>query len=391
MRFGKKLALQVMVDQTGAPYLSHKPMKEAINRTVRELRLYQARAQGTERAWQEGAPHPNVDAEGQDLSELEERILALDRDFFALVDGDLARIRAHVREGEVRLLSQLGDLQSDLIQTGLLVDETQLGRLESVLPSLMGDKPALCRKIIELRMRSDPVAALEDQQKLATAYNAFVQAASQHAQYLEINVAGFRKLLKRHEKQIPQQFRSRPQPCLTFHKLVTRTSRQILDLTLQTRSILLDARRRFQQAVPADDAAYAIRLAGGCWTDLAEFSGLGPECEMVLQVQRQLKDPVNSEFGKTMTEAAAAAICGALYTKPSAQAGGEVSQQRAHGQAGQLQWDPAHIEGQLLQENAPHQSMGLPLVTFASSVPGSLGPQPMWCFTEEATDVEWTD
>mmetsp|Transcript_138029 Transcript_138029/g.275171 ORF Transcript_138029/g.275171 Transcript_138029/m.275171 type:complete len:104 (-) Transcript_138029:430-741(-) len=98
MRFGKKLALQVMDDQSGAPYLSHKPMKEAINRTVRELRLLQAATQGNGDA---GANMAALTPAG--LAELEERVASLDHQLFVLVDEDLERIIKHIRVGEAQL------------------------------------------------------------------------------------------------------------------------------------------------------------------------------------------------------------------------------------------------------------------------------------------------
>jgi len=323
MRFGKKLALQVMDDQTGAPYLSHKPMKEAINRTVRELRLYQARVQGTEQAWQDGgggmsAVNPSAGLappSPAELAELEERIACYDRQLFRLVDEDLARINEHVRYGEAQLQGRIAALQTRLMEAGLLIEEAQLQRLESVLPHVSEDRTELCRQLLALRIRSDPVAAAKDLQSLASDYNAVVETARHHAQYLEINVAGFRKLLKRHEKQIPQKFRSRPMPCLGFHRLVTHTSRQLLALTQQLMGLLVDARQRFDDIVHADEAAQVKRTAGQ-WSELQEFRGLGPECEMVLNIQRQLKDPINSQMVQVAANFQGGLSPGLLYPKP---------------------------------------------------------------------------
>mmetsp|Transcript_44735 Transcript_44735/g.130216 ORF Transcript_44735/g.130216 Transcript_44735/m.130216 type:complete len:352 (-) Transcript_44735:76-1131(-) len=333
MRFGKKLALQVIDDQSGAPYLSHKPMKEAINRTVRELRLYQARVQSADQSWQEGgggawagSSAPSSAAPGAsseqpastaELYELEARISSLDQQLFALVDEDLARIHKHVRYSEAMLQTHIADLQGRLISAGLLIDEPHLKRLEAVVMSKPDDKTFLCRQLIELRMRSDPASSVRDQMELAHEYNTLVEVASSHAQYLEINVAGFRKLLKRHEKQIPQRFRSRPDPCLGFHRLVTHTSRMMLDLIRQIGNVLADARQRFQQAVPPEEAAAALRTAGR-WPELSELKGLGPECEMVITIKRQLKD-----HGAQLIQAVSQSsgpCSGFLYPKPGANA-----------------------------------------------------------------------
>eukprot|EP00434_Breviolum_minutum_P025072 symbB.v1.2.022148.t1/scaffold1909.1/size96399/12 len=87
MRFGRKLALQVTSDQTGAPYLSHKAMKEAINKTVRDLRLYQSRSQSLENfkagmILPEGEALPTVD----ELAKLEEQIKDFDKELFSIVE-----------------------------------------------------------------------------------------------------------------------------------------------------------------------------------------------------------------------------------------------------------------------------------------------------------------
>mmetsp|Transcript_23687 Transcript_23687/g.68077 ORF Transcript_23687/g.68077 Transcript_23687/m.68077 type:complete len:316 (+) Transcript_23687:115-1062(+) len=299
MRFGKKLALHMMSDDSGAPYLSHKPMKEAINCTVRELRKYQAKTQSMEK-------HGAVDEDEQALAELEARITAFDREFLDLVDEDIARILSHIRQGEAQLQSQLEKLQRRLVDAGLLLDEAQFSRLEQVLPNRVEDKARLCRQLLALRMQSDPVAALREQQASAVECNAFLSVAAQHAQYMEVNVAGFRKLLKRHEKQIPQVFRARLQPCLRFHRLVTRTSRALLETASRIRTLVLDARRRFEEELSPDQIAHAKGFVGDFGPDISEFRGLGPECEMVLEIRRQLRDMDSNELPTTASPFSAA-------------------------------------------------------------------------------------
>mmetsp|Transcript_95898 Transcript_95898/g.209790 ORF Transcript_95898/g.209790 Transcript_95898/m.209790 type:complete len:409 (+) Transcript_95898:59-1285(+) len=290
MRFGKKLAIQVMEDSSGAPYLSHKPMKEAINRTVRELRLYQARENSNDPAAQSdgactgaGASSDNSQSQQLHLQQHAERIVALDAELFSLVDEDLVRIQRHARSSELHLQELLARLQQSLVEASFLCTEQQVQRLEKLMGQT--DRAALCSGVLELRIRSDPPGVADDLQSIAAEYNTMVEAASQHAQYLEINVAGFRKLLKRHEKQIPSRFRSRPMPCLAFHRLVTRTSRTLLDLAKQSKAILDDVRLRWQTIIGSS--------AGIDWVTLVEVKGLGPECEMVINIQQQLKDPAN--------------------------------------------------------------------------------------------------
>lgn len=325
MRFGKKLALQVMGDQSGAPYLSHKPMKEAINRTVRELRLYQARCQDCEAARRGGAGPGAAGASPGELAELALRVAAMDAELFGLVDEDLARILGHVRAGEARLLARAAAVQAAARDGGLLVEEARLRDLERAVPRAPEDRSLLCRELLLLRLRTDPLGMARQLQSLTAQYNILVDVANQHAQYIEINVAGFRKLLKRHEKQIPEKFRSRHMPCLDFHRLVTHTSRQLLDATKQIGGVITDAWQRLSATVEVGDTsrvqagADAIDQAARLCRHRPELSqprGLGPESEMVLYIQRQLKE---SRDGQIMQIDASfdGPSCGFVYTKPT--------------------------------------------------------------------------
>eukprot|EP00429_Kryptoperidinium_foliaceum_P033230 CAMPEP_0176156214 /NCGR_PEP_ID=MMETSP0120_2-20121206/79845_1 /TAXON_ID=160619 /ORGANISM="Kryptoperidinium foliaceum, Strain CCMP 1326" /LENGTH=319 /DNA_ID=CAMNT_0017493423 /DNA_START=14 /DNA_END=973 /DNA_ORIENTATION=- len=291
MRFGKKLALQVMDDASGAPYVSHKAMKEAISRAVRELRLYQARLQQTDLGWKDdGTSCSTTDMRlptPAELSEMEARVTAFDEELFAIVDDDLFRILAHAQDCETLFSARLARLQGGLVRAGLLMEEAQLQRLETLMPAAQGDKPSLCQRVLEFRICAAPVDAFRAQQSLAVEYNAAVEVANQHAQYLELNVAGFRKLLKRHEKQIPQPFRSRPGPFLGFHRLVSHRCRSMLDFLRQVKSVLALAREIFEQALPSADAAPDVDME---WVELEELRGLGPECETVLSIRRQLRE-----------------------------------------------------------------------------------------------------
>jgi len=339
MRFGKKLALQVMDDQSGAPYLSHKPMKEAINRTVRELRLLQAATQGNGDA---GANMAALTPAG--LAELEERVASLDHQLFVLVDEDLERIIKHIRVGEAQLSSRIVQFQDLAKDAGLLVGEAQLSRLERILPCKLEDNSALCRNLLALKIHNDPMGTAQQLQDLSARFNDMADMANQHAQYMEINVAGFRKLLKRHEKQIPQRFRARHMPCLGFHRLVTRTTRQLLEIVRQLGTMLNDAWQRLPAVVAGVKAGSKsktgsdIAVASTKLPQRPEFqepTGLGPECEMVLHIQKQLKQPRNNQIMQ-LTGLALTPAPGMLYPKPGIQSrpsnSGNQEQQRPHQQ-----------------------------------------------------------
>jgi len=320
MRFGKKLALQVLDDRSGAPYVSHKPMKEVINRTERELRLLQAATQGNGDA---GAHMVAFTPAGP--AELEERVSSLDHQLFLLVDEDVERILKHIRIGEAHLSRQIVEFQDLAKDAGLLIGEAQLSRLERTLPCSLEDHSALCRNLLALKIHHDPMGTAQQLQDLSAMFNKLADMANQHWQYMEINVAGFRKLLKRHEKQIPQRFRSRHTPCLGFHRLVTRTSRQLLEVVHHLDAMLTDAWQRLPAVVAGAGAGSKPKTGGETAMasnrlpqrpKLQEPKGLGPECEMVLHIQKQLKEPRNKQITQLPTGFSVSPSLGMLYPKP---------------------------------------------------------------------------
>lgn len=284
MRFGKKLALHVSDDLSDAPYLSHKLMKEAINKTVLQLRLYQSRVQTSEQAWKDGLMREDeARALPGELSEMQQRISSLDYELFGLVDQDIIAILQHVRASEAYLLQQIGLLQSSAIQVGVLVKDSDLENLEKVLPVKPESQEVLCIGILDLRMQIAPMEVIAGLEALSLQYNMTVDAVNRHSQYLEINVAGFRKLLKRHEKQIPENFRARRMPFFGFHQLVTRTSQQLLEVLRLLGATLEDAWERF--------VVTSNSLGMQCAKPpLNELKSFGAECQMVLEIRKQLKD-----------------------------------------------------------------------------------------------------
>lgn len=315
MRFGRKLALQVTSDQSGAPYLSHKAMKEAINKTVRDLRLYQSRSQSLENfkagmILPEGEALPSAD----ELARLEEQIKELDKELFSIVEEDLEKIFVHIRQMEGLIEPGLSQLQEQAMRCGLLMEESLLKNLQDILPVALESPAEICQRLIEIRIMQDPLAMIMGIHELILNYNGFLEQVDEHTQYLEINVAGFRKLLKRHEKQVPHMFHPSKTPCLGFHKLVTKSSRQIVEITNMLGQIISDAIERFDTLLtklPSSEQTQAAARERQQMLTLNTPKGLGPECQMVLQIQAQLQEPVQTMI-PTGTDF--------LYPKPNAQA-----------------------------------------------------------------------
>lgn len=304
MRFGKKLALQVTEDQSVAPYLSHKLLKEAINKIVREFKEHQAKAQNSAVAWSAGhmLAEANAGATPDELRQLEATVFALEQQLFDLVDDDLARILDHIRLSEAYLAQQIGILQNASMQAGLLCEESQLLRLEKSLPVKPQSRTVLWEQVLELRIRSDPVESAKRFDQLAMQYNDLVDVANRHTQHLEINVAGFRKLLKRHEKQIPRNFHAHPTPYFGFHRLVTARTQQLLEILRQFEAALEDAQQRLRNTA----ASFGQHFTQ---TPLNQFKRFGAECQMVLEIQKQLKGTCTPYLATALAE-------GMVYPKP---------------------------------------------------------------------------
>lgn len=322
MRFGKKLALQVTDDQSGAPYVSHKLIKEAINKTVRELRLYQTNLSLLEWIQEGGCASEALNGEAPPtpamISDLEARVSALDRQLFDIVDEDLGRILAHIRALEGDLERSIAEFQWKGVDLGLLVQEPQLQALERLVPRRAGGRGELCRGLADLRMRSDHEGVARLLGSLCEEHAELVDAVNRHTQYLEINVAGFRKLLKRHEKQVPRMFHARNTPFIEFHRLVTRNSQQCIELVGQLGQVLEYACARLGEIADRERLEGAVAYQH-VWNSRqrSELKGLGAECQMVLQIKRQLKDPTNSQILQLAASADGAAS-GMLYPKPGA-------------------------------------------------------------------------
>lgn len=242
----------------------------------------------------------------------------LDVEVFTLVEEDIVRILAHIRGLEEDLQLKVAKIQWRAVELGVLIDESQISLLEQTLPGPPMDRIELCRHLLDLRLQCDPQGLTAIIEELDEQYSKLVEAVNLHTQYLEINVAGFRKLLKRHDKQIPKSFHARPTPFIGFHRLVTKTSQSIIELARRLGLVLEDARGRLAVAAEAEGSSeWAAAAAAAAHRPRPVLSGLGAECEMVLEIQRQLKDPMNSQFLQLVASYEGAAP-GVLYQKPGA-------------------------------------------------------------------------
>eukprot|EP00440_Ansanella_granifera_P019969 gb/GFBE01021699.1/.p1 GENE.gb/GFBE01021699.1/~~gb/GFBE01021699.1/.p1 ORF type:complete len:379 (+),score=83.84 gb/GFBE01021699.1/:3-1139(+) len=360
-------------------------MKEAINKTVRDLRLYQSKSQALEN-WKAGLPLPEGEAlpTQDELSKLEAQIKDLDKELFQIVEEDLEQIFLHIRQSEVSLEAGITGLQQEALQIGLLMEEAQLRRLKEILPVAIEDPAEMCQRLLEMRLAQDLGGMAEQISDLLARYHQYLDQFDEHTQYLEINVAGFRKLLKRHEKQVPQQFHASRKPCLGFHRLVTKSSRQLVDLSVMFGAVLGDALDRMRCLLSSglhqtESAPRAARIIAQMPESRAP-KGLGPECQMVLQIQVQLQEPT---LHSMMPNAGPVDF---LYPKPNVPADRHQQQQQQQQSAGKNSKNPKQVAASV-PPGAPPQALGPKSAGLVlSPAPGKA--QGYYAFDDQATMMQ---
>eukprot|EP00746_Dinoflagellata_sp_MGD_P037432 gnl/MRDRNA2_/MRDRNA2_189966_c0_seq1.p1 gnl/MRDRNA2_/MRDRNA2_189966_c0~~gnl/MRDRNA2_/MRDRNA2_189966_c0_seq1.p1 ORF type:complete len:372 (-),score=78.70 gnl/MRDRNA2_/MRDRNA2_189966_c0_seq1:95-1129(-) len=208
------------------------------------------------------------------------------------MDSDLEKIMAYIHEAETVLNQKLGFLQQKAARMGILFNEAWMSKFEDALPwaSKGLSRTELSAKLLELCFESNPERSAANLIGFAKLLNGFVENnCDNHMQYLEINVAGFRKLLKRHDKQLPKQYHAVPTPWLNFHALVSRKSRKLLASTQAMCMIARDAQQRLATIAESKGMSDCDEIKAAIGMTIVEPKALGAECQMVLEVQKQLR------------------------------------------------------------------------------------------------------
>lgn len=174
MRFGKKLAIQSNADPTDAPYISHGALKTTIERFSRELKL------------------PTVPCHAA----------AMDQIFFQILRSDLDHILRHRRAADEELKKKMGRIQRRAIDLGILYEKEQLEQLASTLGYKSDHQRKLCRYLMKLKLDVDGQPNIAVIHQLMMDFNNLLGDIQKQTDYIEINAAGFRKLLKQREKQL---------------------------------------------------------------------------------------------------------------------------------------------------------------------------------------------
>jgi len=179
MRYGKKLAL-CLLDEGHAtkPFISHKLWRDVLGRAVKEHRT------------------------GCDSSSL----AALDQEFLNILTSDYELISGYCKQTEEGFLGSLDDLAAQAQLKGITSDgpvarmaiELQKTLINSEYPLLAASAGATLRAVW-----SELAALVSD---LCNQFNGAAWKWQQHLNYLDVNIAGFRKTIKQRGKQIDFKF-----------------------------------------------------------------------------------------------------------------------------------------------------------------------------------------
>eukprot|EP00397_Hematodinium_sp_SG-2012_P059456 GEMP01076234.1.p1 GENE.GEMP01076234.1~~GEMP01076234.1.p1 ORF type:complete len:274 (+),score=36.29 GEMP01076234.1:40-822(+) len=204
MRFGKKLAIQSNADPTGAPYISHGALKTTVERFARELKS------------------PTVPCHAS----------AMDQIFFQILRSDLEHILNHISRVDADLVRRMGEIQRRAIRRGIIYEKEAVTNLAKTMACQPDDPRMLCQYLMELKLDVDGPPIIAKIQTLICDFDNLLGDLQKHTSYIEINVAGFRKLLKQREKQLSKFPFSRhacmPLQDFTWVDLVSKNLRLLL-------------------------------------------------------------------------------------------------------------------------------------------------------------------
>jgi hypothetical protein len=181
MRYGKKLAM--MVDTCASkgierPLISHRVLKELLSRAAKILKSE------------------------SDTSE----IPAIVREFRLTIQSDLFKIITFMEKEEAVLRKRISDLENQGKSLGFLESNVLDNLLDSIEKALVSPNVGL-HKCIGDHMKGLWVGLTVSVAGIADIFNSISTSMQSLLSYADLNVAGFRKLIKQYCKQIPGTMR----------------------------------------------------------------------------------------------------------------------------------------------------------------------------------------
>ncbi|CAD7928302.1 unnamed protein product [Amoebophrya sp. A25] len=252
MRYGKKLALHRNANRDRAPYINHKYLKTTIERMVQQLKR------------------------GKDVAQQD--VL-----FFEAVEMDLARLNEYIGQKLLLLEETMSDLQTKGTACGFILTEDMVSALSERLQCERND----IDQIVDHLSRNSPDA--DCMVALANEVNAFLRQLNALTDFVEINCAGFRKLLKQRAKQF----------AALNYQAQTTNKRSLISYHTLCHPAHLSLIQAIHVYIPALEDFLKRKAAQGCseleeQVNLIDCVMLGEECTAVLHMRDRLWPIVES-------------------------------------------------------------------------------------------------
>jgi len=305
MRFGKLLAAVTQNSRADEPYISYKELKHNLSK----VSALCGKDEPDNSSGDEYGPVQQEILESQAASSSSSvvaassgsamghpRIVGPQQDFFSLLDHDLAASKLYVQSNVSGIEAMIGEWQVAAVKAGLVFTPQQLDEVRSQLPVHM-EEDALVAWLLSLTpgaKTKDARLALVDQ------YSEVARLLNSLLQYVEVNLTAVRKILKKFDKKIPPEFRTRKvQDYKVHHELFMPSMQHVLVTAVQMQRLIAET------VAESGDLAVPI-------------SQLGPESLAVLSsIQNRIA--VDDVFGYTKPGKID------VYAKPMSAAAGAVA------------------------------------------------------------------
>ena len=309
MRFGKLLAAVTQNSRADEPYISYKELKHNLSK----VSALCGKDEPDNSSGDEYGPVQQEILESQAASSSSSvvaassgsamghpRIVGPQQDFFSLLDHDLAASKLYVQSNVSGIEAMIGEWQVAAVKAGLVFTPQQLDEVRSQLPVHM-EEDALVAWLLSLTpgaKTKDARLALVDQ------YSEVARLLNSLLQYVEVNLTAVRKILKKFDKKIPPEFRTRKvQDYKVHHELFMPSMQHVLVTAVQMQRLIAET------VAESGDLAVPI-------------SQLGPESLAVLSsIQNRIA--VDDVFGYTKPGKID------VYAKPMSAAAGAVASRLA--------------------------------------------------------------
>lgn len=315
MRFGKLLAAVTQNSRADEPYISYKDLKHNLSKVSalcgkdepdnssgddygpvqQEILESQAASSSSSVVAASSTGHP--------------RIVGPQQDFFSLLDQDLAASKLYVQSNVSGIEAMIGEWQVAAVRAGLVFTPQQVDEVRSQLPVHIEEEA-----LVDWLLSLTPGAKAKDARlALVDKYSEVARLLNSLLQYVEVNLTAVRKILKKFDKKIPPEFRTRKvQDYKVHHELFMPSMQHVLVTAVQMQRLIAET------VAESGDLAVPI-------------SQLGPESLAVLSCIQNRNVAVDDVFGyskpgkidvyaKPMSAAGAVASRLSTDTEPSVKA-----------------------------------------------------------------------